>query len=726
MQLQELNGESKILVIRINHSNAGFFAYLTFVLNQILYCEEYDLVPVVYFGPWSIDGPNAYHDPIVGNNMWDYYFEPVAGYTYSDIQAFIANPDHPITEENLIYLEDDVMSYVHGGNPNSIYNYPYGYYTDLEEDADHWYARQRKKAHALIEKYVHVKKELLTETNTFIENHFANNKVLGVHIRGTDKGCATEAQHLSKIIPPAKYFPHIDEFIQEQPEAKIFLATDQAQFVKQVRAKYPGRVLTQSTILSDSQVNVFQKEEGNNYQKGKEVLLDCLILSRCSRLLKCTSAVGEYALYFNPALSSLDLNELYGRPNFSRKMKTLFIIEPYTFMRDAVRIFRNPSKSSSALFWFILTDYPRLRKFSDWLESTQFSHMGFWRSLYFLKKYISLVRHKEEIPLQQVKQMAAHAIKRKGAGYYSSRNAKGKKYLEIRTDGDPQAAFFAQFLYVLQQIRFAEINHLIPVVNLDHSYNYYQDKGSQVNVWENFFYPVTGMSSSELDRVDPKTITFLSRQEQRHLFLGKGDEPPVTYDNSTKEWWKDQRKIGARLTQQYIRIRPEILSKVDDFYLKHLQGHTVLGIHLRGTDKSTRFDGKPFEGPELFTRIVPPEEYFPFIDKFFDQHPEGKLFAASDQSQFITTIAERYGDRVTHTRATRSSTEKAVFDRSGGGYNKGVEVLIDSLLLSKSDFLIKCMSNVGEVAVYFNPDIPVIDIFYPHSIEDFEGFFKVQ
>ncbi len=724
MKLTKLQSDTKILIIRINHSNAGFFAYLTFVLNQIIHCEEHDMVPVVYFGPWSVDGPNAYHDPSVGDNMWDYYFEPVAGYNYSDIQALIANPDHPITEENLIYLEDDVMSYLHDGNPDSIYNYPYGYYTDLEEGVDHWYERQRKKASQLIEKYVHVKEELLTETNAFIHDHFENNKVLGVHMRGTDKGCATEVQHLSKIIPPAKYFPHIDEFIQKQPDAKIFLATDQAQFVEQMRAKYPGRILTQSTILSDSQVNTFQKEGGNNYQKGKEVLLDCLILSRCSQLLKCTSAVGEYALYFNNNISSLDLNELYGRPNFVQKIKTLLLIEPYTFMRDAVRILRDSSKSNSALFWFIMTDYPLLRRFSNWLESTQFSGKVFWRSLFFLKKYISLVRHKEEIPFQQVTQMANHARKRKGASYYSFRNAKGKKYLEIRADGDPQAAFFAQFVYVLQQLRFAETHHLIPIVNYDHPYNYYQDLRVGNNVWENYFAPVSGLSSSELEKLDPASITFLHPEEQRLLFLGEGDQPPIQYDSQTREWWRKQREMGSKLTAKYVRVRPEIMTRVDDFYQTHMQGHTVLGMHLRGTDKSVGPDGKRFDWPETFIRIVPPKEYFPYIDQFLAHNPEGKLFVATDQRQFLEDIVEAYGDKVIQTMAVRSETEKAVFSRSGNGYDRGVEVLTDALLLSKCNFLVKCMSNVGEAAVYFNPKMPVIDIFYPQKAEDFETFFS--
>ena len=57
-----VDAEERFLRIRMNHSNAGFFAYLTFALNQILHAERRGLRPVVCFGPWSGNGPNAFHD----------------------------------------------------------------------------------------------------------------------------------------------------------------------------------------------------------------------------------------------------------------------------------------------------------------------------------------------------------------------------------------------------------------------------------------------------------------------------------------------------------------------------------------------------------------------------------------------------------------------------------------------------------------------------------------
>ena len=122
----------RVLKIVINHNNAGFFAYVTFALNQLLYAEQQGAAicriswsrlnesarkrremaaqvylrwlrlragyfPVVFFGatsgcdapPLSDEGascgPNAYYDETAGPNMWEYYFEQPGGLSLEEI-----------------------------------------------------------------------------------------------------------------------------------------------------------------------------------------------------------------------------------------------------------------------------------------------------------------------------------------------------------------------------------------------------------------------------------------------------------------------------------------------------------------------------------------------------------------------------------------------------------------------------------------------------------------
>ena len=299
--------DSKILLITMNHSNAGFFAQVTFALNQIRYCEDHGYLPVVWYGEDSLDGPNAFYDPSVGENVWDYYFEPVAGYTYADIVKKLNDPGDPLSADQVAQLSSDELWHIHEKDPDSIFNYPYGCFRDGPAD-ERWYESQRQKARDIVDRYIRVKPEILDEVDAFFEAHMSGQPVLGLHLRGTDKGTADSSPRLMRIVPPAEYFPLIDDYIGSQPSAKVFVATDQSQYVDEIRSRYGERVVSCDVMRAQGDINVFQME-GANYRKGREVLVDALLLSRCDFLLKCTSAVGEFAMYFNRNLKCRDLNQ---------------------------------------------------------------------------------------------------------------------------------------------------------------------------------------------------------------------------------------------------------------------------------------------------------------------------------------------------------------------------------------------------------------------------------
>ncbi len=305
------DNHQKILVITINHSNAGLFAYVNFAINQLIYAEKHNLLPVVYFGPRSGNGDNAYYDARYGANMWDYYFEPVAGLTYSDIEERLADTRNLLTSEDLVTLTEQDLWQIHNQEPDSVYPYPHGIYLDTYKDDPDWYAKQRRKAHEIISKYIRVKPHIIEKVDTFAREHFAGNKVIGVHMRGTDKGTARLTPELMKIVKPSEYFSYIDEYTKRHGECKIFVATDQKQFLQQMRSRYGDRVLSRDTVRVSGLRNAFQLA-GDGYRKGEEVLIDCLLLSRTDYLLKCTSAVGEFALYLNKDLPSVDLNHSIG------------------------------------------------------------------------------------------------------------------------------------------------------------------------------------------------------------------------------------------------------------------------------------------------------------------------------------------------------------------------------------------------------------------------------
>jgi hypothetical protein len=298
-----------VLLIRMNHSNAGFFAQVQFAVNQIRYAEAKRMVPVVYFGADSVDGPNAYYEESAGPNVWEYYFEPVAGLTLEEAHALVRHTGRRL--RTLSYWELWRLHYL---EPRSVFTYPYGYYREIVDQSTHldarWWAAQREKGRRLVHQYVHVRPEIAQKVQRFAAERFAPT-MLGVHIRGTDKQDVGSGPALARIVPADEYFPHIDAWLQQHPQGGVFLATDQLQFRDDLARRYGDRVVWYSEMLSTSDVNVFQMQASagrGNRAKGEEVLVDALLLSRCDRLLKCTSAVGEFAQYFADSLPAFDLN----------------------------------------------------------------------------------------------------------------------------------------------------------------------------------------------------------------------------------------------------------------------------------------------------------------------------------------------------------------------------------------------------------------------------------
>ncbi|MCP4316808.1 MAG: hypothetical protein GY789_12545 [Hyphomicrobiales bacterium] len=97
-------------------------------------------------------------------------------------------------------------------------------------------------------------------------------------------------------------------YIDAHGSCKIFAASDQEQFIDRLKRRYGDRVLSYEAIRTRGKRNPFELEDGKGYRKGEDVLIDCLLLSKCDYLLKCTSAVGEFAMYFNPDLECIDMN----------------------------------------------------------------------------------------------------------------------------------------------------------------------------------------------------------------------------------------------------------------------------------------------------------------------------------------------------------------------------------------------------------------------------------
>jgi hypothetical protein len=132
--------------------------------------------------------------------------------------------------------------------------------------------------------------------------------VLGVHFRGTDKG--SEAPPVS----PDQCRHAISRYLKDHPEVDcIFVASDESQFIRYMQDEFPSiPVCFCDDQRSDGKLAVHNPAfGGDNYKKGREALVNCMLLSRCSALIRTASTLSGWASVFNPQLPVFLLNQPY-------------------------------------------------------------------------------------------------------------------------------------------------------------------------------------------------------------------------------------------------------------------------------------------------------------------------------------------------------------------------------------------------------------------------------
>lgn len=115
--------QTRFLRIVANHGSAGFFAYMLFVVNQLLFADKYGLTPMIQLGKCTVNGhdhyasgaANLYYDSEHGPNVWEYFFEPVA----SIIQG-------TAPEAEVLTLPSKALWWLHHRSKSSVYAHYYG------------------------------------------------------------------------------------------------------------------------------------------------------------------------------------------------------------------------------------------------------------------------------------------------------------------------------------------------------------------------------------------------------------------------------------------------------------------------------------------------------------------------------------------------------------------------------------------------------------------------
>ncbi len=209
----------------------------------------------------------------------------------------------------------------------------------------------------------------------------------------------------------------------------------------------------------------------------------------------------------------------------------------------------------------------------------------------------------------------------------------------------------------------------------------YYDAAHGANWWTYYFSPI----KIGEQKVHPQKISSVSYDTILH-----------------PETSKINRLEANQLIKKYFHIKSHIKKMTDQFVKDNFDNHYIIGIHYRGTDKIS-------EAPRVSYEKTT-EELNRVIETLNEK--DYRIFVATDEAAFLKHIKTKFPRKIIYNKeAIRSLDGKPVhFDDSQNKYEIGENALIDCLLLSRTNILIRTSSNLSRWSTYFNPHIPVIEI----------------
>jgi hypothetical protein len=254
-----------LLVVNI-HSWEGLFAHLEWFLEISLHCERFALRPCF------MSSSPQYVEPARGPDWYAYFF---------------LNPQ--LTAEDDMRIGRGQVPVCRIENIGQL-GLPADYDSELS----------LSNAPALVHKYIGVNDDVLEKVNAFVGTHFKGKTVLGVHYRGTDK----------RVEAPRLTYEHVRNAIDGQLTRSgrfdcLFVSSDEQEFIHFMQRSFLRSIPVvwhDDEERSRTDVPVHHAASGNRFRRGQEAVLNCLLLSRCSALLKTSSILSGWSKLFNPAL----------------------------------------------------------------------------------------------------------------------------------------------------------------------------------------------------------------------------------------------------------------------------------------------------------------------------------------------------------------------------------------------------------------------------------------
>ena len=255
---------NKFFYVIQRKKGGGFFSNLLYVLNHLSISEKFNFIPAIDMENFE----GYYNEKIKVNktlNSWEYYFEQPKNFFLKEIYK----------SKNVIITS------------NKIYkNYKFRAF------------KKYKDIYRVYKKYIKIKKDIFNDVNKIVTKLNINkSNTVGLHWRGTDhKFLPNHPQ------PPTRkqIFQKLDKILQNKKITKIFMVTEDPNYLKIIKNKYGNKAIYLNSFRSSKPSDFSNYNRKNHrYKLGRESLIEVLILSKLNHLICSESNISDFAKFMS-------------------------------------------------------------------------------------------------------------------------------------------------------------------------------------------------------------------------------------------------------------------------------------------------------------------------------------------------------------------------------------------------------------------------------------------
>jgi len=286
---------NKIFYVIKRSPGGGFFSNLIFVLKNIQYAIKKNYIPVVDMKNFSnkySELNNLYNN----NNIWDIFFFKISKYRLNEVykskNVIICNNNFPV---NLKDFETTLI----------------------------------KKT---FKKYIKIKPEIIKFVNIFVKTYFKKKKIIGIHLRGTDRKFTSNHYFPPSIFDIIKI---INIKIAQDKEVKFFIITEEKKYLDILIRKFKNRIFYIRAFRANSPFEFNQsKRQFHRNLLGLESLKEAMILSYCHEIIYSNSNIVHFSLMLN---NKIKKKEIFNGKNSQNillaKFKWYYKVLPISYLR---------------------------------------------------------------------------------------------------------------------------------------------------------------------------------------------------------------------------------------------------------------------------------------------------------------------------------------------------------------------------------------------------------